>query len=549
MRTRLGTAFAAITLVLPATVALDASPAAAAAGTELVSVGSGGAPGDADSGLDLPNGGASDDGRFILFESFATNLVPGDTNGEMDVFVRDRQAGTTERVSVATGGGQGDGMAHMSAISGDGRFVAFSSAAANLVPGDTNGVTDVFLRDRQAGTTERISLSSGGEQAGADSTHPSVSDDGNRVVFLSEATDLVDADTNTARDVFVRDRQAGTTTRVSVSSEGAQASDYSDLPQISGDGGHVSFHSAAGDLVPGDTNDAADVFVHTLQSATTVRVSVATGGAQGSGSSSSLTTMSDDGRYVGFDSQSPDLVAGDTNGAADVFVHDRQTMTTERVSVATGGTQADLDSGAASISDDGRHVAFVSPATNLVAGDTNDAVDVFVRDRQAATTERVSVTDGGGQADAGSDPAFLSGGGRVVAFSSWASNLVAADTNGLRDVFVRDADVDAGACTITGTNGADVLTGTGAGDVICGLGGNDLINARGGADTVVGGPGNDIINGATGDDDLRGGPGVDVINGGDGDDVIDGGPGVDVINGGGGDDTCTVDEADVVTGC
>ncbi|GLW34998.1 hypothetical protein [Actinoplanes regularis] len=528
---RLCAIFATTALATLAAVALETSPAAAAVGTERVSVSTGGTQGDADSAADLPNGVSSDDGRYIVFDSFATNLVAGDTNNDLDVFVRDRQAGTTERVSVSSGGAQGNSSSALSAISGDGRYVVFTSEADNLVSGDTNATGDVFLRDRQAGTTERVSLTAGGGQADGASVQPTVSDDGNRVAFLSVADDLVTGDTNDTSDAFVRDRQAGTTVRVSVSSGGAQGNDFVSLPVISGGGGQVAFTSAADNLVPSDTNGTSDVFVHILQTATTERVSVSSGGGQSADGTNGRASISDDGRYVAFDSAATDLVASDTNGAFDAFVRDRQAGTTERVNLTSGGAEANAESGLPSISDDGRYVAFPSAATNLVASDTNSVLDVFVRDRQNSTTQRVSLTNGGAEADGDSDPAFISGDGQHVAFTSSATNLVASDTNGVRDMFVRDLTAD--ACTITGTSGNDTLTGTGGADVICGLGGNDTINALGGADTIEGGSGDDIIDGGNNSDIINGGDGADTINGGLGTDTINGGDGVDDLDGGG----------------
>ncbi|BCY09708.1 hypothetical protein L3i22_047960 [Actinoplanes sp. L3-i22] len=573
---RLGSVVAATSLATLGAVALDVAPAAAAAGTERISVSTAGVQGDADSGLDLPTQGSSDDGRYVVFDSFATDLVAGDTNDELDVFVRDRQAGSTERVSVSSAGVQGDSMSGIAAISGNGRFVVFTSSADNLVPGDTNGTGDVFLRDRWSGTTERVSLTDGEAPGNGASLLPTVSDDGTRVAFISAADNLVAGDTNNTTDVFVRDRQSATTTRVSVSATGAQSDDSSGLPAISGDGGSVSFTSGADNLVAGDTNDQSDIFVRDLQGSTTERVSVATGGGQGSNQSASRTSMSTDGRYVAFESEAPDLVAADTNGAGDVFVRDRQSATTVRVSVATGGAQADADSGGPSISDDGRYVVFPTAATNLVAADTNGVVDIFLRDRQAGTTERVSVTGAGAEGNGDSDPGFISGDGHHVAFSSSASNLVAGDTNNARDMFVRDLATD--NCTITGTGGNDTLTGTAGADVICGLGGNDTISGLGGNDTISGGGGDDTISGGGGRDTITGGSGDDLIAGGPGNDHLDGqggddvvvdhggadtalggsgndhldvrdGAGGDLAGGGSGADVCTVDGGDTVSGC
>src|SRR5207249_1268748 len=209
----------------------------------------------------------SADGRFVAFGSDATNLVAGDTNGTTDVFVHDRQTGTTERVSVASGGGtQGNGKSGgffaFPALSADGRFVAFQSDATNLVAGDTNGTTDVFVHDRQTATTERVSVN--GFSAG-----PALSADGRFVAFHSTGSNLVAGDTNGATDVFVHDRQTGTTERVSGASDGTQGNDASAGPALSADGRLVAFHSSATNLVAGDANRAYDVFVHDRAVSTT----------------------------------------------------------------------------------------------------------------------------------------------------------------------------------------------------------------------------------------------------------------------------------------
>ncbi len=377
----------------------------------------------------------SADGRFVAFESGATNLVAGDGNGTRDVFVRDCLNGTTERVSVATGGAEGNGGSWYPSISADGRFVAFTSGASNLAPGDTNGFADFFVRDRLNGTTERVSVDSGGAQGDGDSyiqlTTGSISADGRFVAFLSAATNLVAGDTNGWPDVFVRDRQTGTTERVSVATGGVQGNDESGAFSISGDGHFVAFYSGSSNL----GGPAGGVYLRDLQLGTTECVSLASGGAPSWGTAPSLSF---DGRFVAFLSGSTILIPGDTNGVADVFVRDRQLATTERVSVATGGAQGNLGSALASVSADGRFIAFMSDATNLVGGDTNAAADIFVRDRLNGTTERVSVNSANLQGDSSSQYPSISGDGRIVAFESPASNLVAGDTNWLQDIFVQD---------------------------------------------------------------------------------------------------------------
>jgi Tol biopolymer transport system component len=378
----------------------------------------------------------SSDGRYVAFVSNSAGLVAYDTNGVADVFVRDRQTGETTRVSVGTGGTEATGgpSSHPS-ISADGRYVAFQSDASNLVTGDTNARRDVFVHDRVAGTTVRASVNSSGVQGNHTSEHPFISSDGNYVAFHSYADNLVANDTNIMTDVFVRDRVAGTTERVSVDSAETQASGGSYYPSISSDGSYVAFDSGANNLVANDTNGTTDVFVRDRTAGTTKRVSVATGGTQGDGESY-MPAISGDGRYIAFPSHATNLVANDTNVKCDIFVYDQTPGTTTRVSVSGAGAQADGHSYLCSISDNGRYVAFESAAANLVSGDTGDIYDVFVRDRTAGTTRRVSVAPDGTQANDQSDTAVISGDGNYVAFKSFASNLVSDDTNSVPDIFV-----------------------------------------------------------------------------------------------------------------
>jgi Tol biopolymer transport system component len=307
-----------------------------------------------------------------------------------DIFLRDRQAGTTERVSLNSSEVQADGENWSPAINGDGRYVAFYSDATNLVSGDTNNVEDIFVRDRQAGTTTRVSLSSGGGEAnGASNGWIAISESGRFVAFTSDATNLVVSDTNGNGDVFVRDRDT-------------------DADGIFDEAGTVS----------------------------TTRVSISSGGTQ-SNSESYFAAISADGRYVAFGSEATNLVAGDTNGYSDVFLRDRQTSSTTRMSLSSAGVQGNDGSFALAISGDGQYVAFYSYATNLVDHDTNAAADVFVRDRQAGTTTLVSVDSVGFQGNAASVAPTISGDGQFVAFSSEAT-LVLWDTNGASDIFLHD---------------------------------------------------------------------------------------------------------------
>jgi Tol biopolymer transport system component len=355
----------------------------------------------------------------------------------------------TRRVSLSSAGTEGDGNSYLPWISADGRFVAFTSFASNLVGGDTNGRSDAFVHDLSTGVTERVSVSSTGHQANGGSGSESISGDGRLVAFQSDASNLVGHDTNGAYDAFVRDLKTGKTRRVSLSSAGQQGNGNSYDPSISADGRFVAFYSHATNLIGHDTNRAYDIFVRDLKTHKTRRVSVSSSGRQGNGDAGSpYATISADGRFVAFVSYASNLVGGDTNGryGRDVFVRDRKTGKTRRVSVSSTGHQGNAGSGSyiPSISADGRFVAFDSDASNLVGGDTNREPDVFVRDRKTGKTRRVSVSSAGHQATGGigGNPIHpsISADGRFVAFDSFASNLVDGDTNGLpggEDVFVR----------------------------------------------------------------------------------------------------------------
>ena len=399
----------------------------------------------------------SADGRYVASESSASNLVPNDTNGTYDIFVYDRATGQITCVSVASDGTQANGGGSYSvAISADGRYVAFESLASNLVSTDTNNYRDVFVHDRQTGQTERVSVASDGTEANDKSFDPSISANGRYVAFKSRASNLVHGDTNGSDDVFVHDRQTGQTERVSVASDGTEGNARVIWgPSISADGRYVAFASYANNLVSNDTNGHFDVFVHDKETGDTRLVSVASDETQGN-SSSILPSISADGRYVAFKSYANNLVPNDTNNCFDVFVHDRQTGQTERVSVASDGTEVECGpyepAWPISISADGRYVAFYSSGSNLVPHDTNNycrecgwgspgtynCLDVFVHDCQSGETTRVSVASDGMEGNNGSAGPAISGDGRYVVFWSLATNLVVGDTNSRYDVFVHD---------------------------------------------------------------------------------------------------------------
>ena len=397
---------------------------------------------------------------------------------------------TTTRASVATNGGQGNKSSFSSRVSADGRFVVFVSSATNFLIEDTNNLEDIYVHDRVNNTTQRVSLGSLSAQAlGGASSAPVISGDGRFVAFASNATNLVSDDTNGSKDVFVRDRVAASTTRVSVATGGGQASACcgSDAPAISADGRYVAFESAATNLVVGDTNGLADIFLHDRKTLTTLRVSVSSLSVQTMIGESSNPKISDDGRFVAFASSAPNLVPGDTNNGSDVFVRDVQTGTTTRVSVGPGGVQANGQSFSPDISGDGRFITFFTTASNLQSGTGGG---LYVHDRQTGVTSalrapqtgssypvgvyasisrngdqvcvqelsapgaangillidrrtlsktRLNVTANGALANDSAGACAINSDGTVVTFSSSATNLVSADTNDVSDVFVRTA--------------------------------------------------------------------------------------------------------------
>jgi Tol biopolymer transport system component len=435
------TAFCAAALLCALSALVIPTSAAFAATTERISISTSG---------EQPNDGCyapsiSGDGRFVAFASKATNLVPGDTNDAVDVFVRDRLTGITERVSVSSTGEQShDPTTWYSwpSISADGRFVAFASGAADLVPGDTNGKADVFVRDRLNATTERVSVSSAGAQGNDHASQPGISADARFVSFASVATDLVPGDTNGETDSFVRDRTAGTTERVNLNNDGSQRTLGSGAPAISADGRFVAFSEWD------DGTMQSQVFVRDRAAGITQRVDVSSTG-QPANAISGSPAISADGRFVGIESFSENLAPIPTP-CSQYYLRDVVASTTEVVSVSNTGEPMNwMDPGGSmscsccdrlTISGDGRFVAFevAGKVTNLVASDLNNAYDICIRDRANGTTQLVSVSSEGAQGNGGSYAPSISGGGRHVAFSSSATNLVPGDTNGKADIFVRD---------------------------------------------------------------------------------------------------------------
>ena len=340
----------------------------AATSTSVASVTSGGVPANGDS----VNPEVSTDGHVIAFLSNATNLGLSGGGADYGVFVRDLDAATTTRMDVDPVGDPGNPIqfaADRPALSTDGSCVAFASDATNLTSlPDTNGAVDVFVRCN--GVTELVSVDSDESPTSSGTSRaPSVSGDGCIIAFTSLATNLDPLDTDALQDVYVRDRCAGTTTVVSRSSGGSKGNDWSYAPHVSADGRFVAFASDASNLVPGDTNAVTDAFVHDRLTGSTTRASVDSAGAQASDYSYG-PQLSGDGRYVAFASRASNLVPGDTDQADDIFVHDRDadgnglfdepTPGAGLTTIANLGTPDDIIfHGSPGISRDGRYVSLL----------------------------------------------------------------------------------------------------------------------------------------------------------------------------------------------
>lgn len=387
-------------------------------------------------------------GRFVAFQSRTANLTAGDTNGRSDVFVYDLQSGVMELASLATTGDQADDDSTEASLSGDGRYVVFTSEASNLArrgnePYRGPGI-NVFRHDRQTGATIAVSVNNQGAPADRHAWLGDISSDGNFVTFTSHSNSLVTPDRNgIKRDAFIRDVNGGTTAYVDLLPNGENPWSGGSLTSVAEGGRMVAYRSLARDLVPRDTNAAFDIFVLDRAAHTTRRVSVASNGDQNP-RESHYPDISNDGHCVVFQTTGA-LVAHDTNGVLDIYLHDLRTGETVLVSVASNGAAGNGPSIMADVSADGRYVAFSSQATNLVPNDANANSDIFIHDRQTGQTIRASVNSAGQEGNGASTMPAISGDGRVVAFVSTA-RLVGGVTTSIPQVYVRNLS---GAATYT----------------------------------------------------------------------------------------------------
>lgn len=444
-------------------------------------------------------------------------LVDGDANNAIDVFIKNLDTGVTTIASTTASGVQGNGTSDTPIFSPDGSRLMFRSDASNLVAGDTNGVGDIFIKDLLTGAVTRVSTAAAGQQGNGGAYLATFSPDGTKIVFYSGASNLVAGDTNGEDDVFVKDLVTGAVTRISTNSAGAQAThpqsnNVGVRPLFSPDGTKVVFYSLADDLVAGDTNGKVDLFLKDLVTGQTTRVSTNSLGAEAN-AHVLQPAFSPDGTKLMFASAADNLVAGDTGPHSDVFIKDLATGVVTRVSTSSTGGQADGASGGARFSADGTKIVFASYAGNLTDGGPSLYSNVFVKDLATGEVTLVTTGLGGAQASGGSYAGGFSPDGSKVLFVSLAYNLVAGDSPATSDVYIKNL---AGGDLITGGNGNDQITGLSGDDELRGEAGNDVL---------------------LGDDyDIATADGADRLWGGDGNDAVIGGRGDDILNGDAGDD-------------
>ena len=375
-------------------------------------------------------------GRYVAYLSMAENLVvPSPAGGHQQAYVFDKKKKKVKLVSISSTGFAGDGDTSAVAISAKGRYVTFASDASNLVAGDTNGTTDVFVRDLKKGVTTRVSVGSGGFQSSLPSLDPTISMNGRYVVFESWNA-FVQDDGNGSLDVYLHDRKKNLTTRVSKAMFGQEPDGHSGYARISADGNHVAFGSHATNLVLGDDNSASDVFVYHRKHDSIELVSPNLEGSSANGASM-RPAISKSGRWIAFSSDASDLVGGDSNGARDIFVRDLKKDQTERVSVNTQGVQANGMCYRPAISPKGRVIAFWGPSSSFFPEDINGESDVFLFDRKTKELTLASASTTGASGNGKSAEPAVSIKGKYVAFSSRATDLIEGDSNNAEDLFLR----------------------------------------------------------------------------------------------------------------
>ncbi|MBR0750398.1 PD40 domain-containing protein [Bradyrhizobium japonicum] len=405
----------------------------------------------------------SADGTKVAFESYADNLVPGDTNGAPDIFVKDLATGAIALVSTNASGVQGDSWSYQPVFSPDGTKLAFSSASDNLVPGDTNQAWDVFVKDLATGAVTRVSTSASGAQAdGFQNSNPIFSPDGTKVAFYSDADNLVPDDTDHLRDIFVKDLTTGAITLVGTSpynggagTNGGDQNGFTYAPSFSPDGTKIVFGSTTG------FGAGNDIYIKDLSTGTTTLVSVSASGVHGNGGSYD-PVFSPDGTKVAFYTFADNLVPGSSNiGIGNIVIKDLTTGVVTLVSANAGGApQNNGEAQKPMFSPDGTKIAFYSAADNLVPG--VNGYEVYVKDLITGAVTVISTSASGMPANGYSQLPGFSADSTKLVFESSASNLVPGDTNGTSDIFVKEIGMPSVIDVKLTDNGAAHVSTSGA---------------------------------------------------------------------------------------
>ena len=401
--------------------------------TEIVSVTS---EGDQSSGYSVEPE-VSDDGRHVVFYAAADDLVPGDTNGFADVFVRDRLTNETTRVSINSDGEQANGDCRFPTISGDGRMVAFHSSADNLVPDDTNSEWDIFVHDRNTGVTVRASLGPMGKESDAGGFFGSISGNGQFVVF-NTGEPLSEKDTNNVSDIYRHDLISKDTVRVSVGTGGFQIHGASVDAAISYYGEYVAFSSLANNVDPIDIDNRYDIYVRDILSDETELVSRSSSNKQSADEKCELPVVSADGQKIAFISEATNLIEGEQLGVKNAFLYDRSENLMRLMSRSYCGEPGDDRTHTVAVTPDGQWVVFFSEAQNLVPGGSWPEASIFLRNTLTNQILEVSEASDGSPANGGSFDPALTNDGHIVVFSSVADNLVEDDMNDTHDIFAHE---------------------------------------------------------------------------------------------------------------
>ncbi len=434
--TRLALALAAALALLTWAAALSS----AAEGTTWISLDKQGSPAAFASGAYGYSPALNEDGAKVAFESLGRLDIERDANGLSDVYIKDVEEGVLEIVSVASSGEPGNGRSYAPTMSADGSVVAFESLAGNLVEGDANHASDIYLRDLTDGETVRVSAPPGGGDSNGPSFRSAISSNGAFVVFCSGASNLAADDTNGVADLLIWERETVSLSRVEPPGATSTATDGCLRAAVSADASFIAFSSV--------TAGVSGVYLYDRAAGSTTAITPAGNGPSGT----TGLAISGDGGTVVFDSLADNLIGEDTNRSRDVFVYDRGSGSTTRASIRTSGSQLPGESGTSgvSVSADGNIIVFSSRPDGVVAGDSNGREDVFLRDIEAGRTLIASVNVFGQSANNSSYSPSTDADGSVVAFASLAANLVAGDSNRQPDVFIRDSDFPDTAGSVTG---------------------------------------------------------------------------------------------------